>query len=208
MKKKIGVIAALVVLLIPVACWLWFNVIMRPEPPKRLKEFYQVPFFNLATQNGDSLSSDDLKGYAYVTDFFFTSCNGVCPKMNSNLTGLQNVFKDEERLKFISITVDPEHDSISVLKQYAEKYKAMDRKWYFLTGKKDVIYNLAEGGFKVPVADTANGMESFTHSDRLVLVDGTGWIRGYYKTVEDSTAMDSIYNDITNLLLEKPKSSE
>ncbi len=206
--KLTGTISSILILGSPLVLWIIFNVVMRPEPPQRLKEFYQVPFFLLATQNGDSLSSDDLKGYAYVTDFFFTSCNGVCPKMNSNLSGLQNAFKDEERIKFLSITVDPEQDSIPVLKQYAEKYKAIDRKWYFLTGKKNIIYQLAEGGFKVPVADTSNGTESFTHSDRLVLVDGTGMIRGYYKTVEDSTAMDSLYNDITNLLLEKPKTSE
>lgn len=155
---------------------------------------------------GDTVTSDDLKGYVYVTDFFFASCPGVCPKLSTHLSKMQENFKDEQRIKFVSITVDPMRDSVAALKAYSEKYKAVDTKWYFLTGVKDTIYNLAEKGFKVPVVEDVNGEEEFTHTDRMVLVDGTGMIRGYYNVVEDTAMVDSLYNDIERLLIEKPKS--
>lgn len=205
-KPSAGLVAAAIILLAPFGFWIYYDIYKTPMLSPRLKEFYQVPFFKLANQLGDTVTSDDLKGYVYVTDFFFASCPGVCPKLSTHLSKMQENFKDEQRIKFVSITVDPMRDSVAALKAYSEKYKAVDTKWYFLTGVKDTIYNLAEKGFKVPVVEDVNGEEEFTHTDRMVLVDGTGMIRGYYNVVEDTAMVDSLYNDIERLLIEKPKS--
>ena len=205
-KSYIGVIAAAIILIAPFGFWIYFDVYKHPHAESRLKEYYQVPFYKLVNQLGDTVTSDDLKGYVYVTDFFFSSCTSVCPKLSNHISQLQKNYKDEQRIKFISITVDPMRDSVATLKKYAEKFGAFDNKWYFLTGDKDSIYRLGEKGFYLSVVDSANGEQQYTHDSHLVLVDGTGMIRGYYKVLEDSTQMDSLYNNIERLLIEKPKS--
>ena len=205
-KSYIGVIAAAIILIAPFGFWIYFDVYKHPHAESRLKEYYQVPFYKLVNQLGDTVTSDDLKGYVYVTDFFFSSCTSVCPKLSNRISQLQKNYKDEQRIKFISITVDPMRDSVATLKKYAEKFGAFDNKWYFLTGDKDSIYRLGEKGFYLSVVDSANGEQQYTHDSHLVLVDGTGMIRGYYKVLEDSTQMDSLYNNIERLLIEKPKS--
>ncbi len=205
-KSSFGVIAAAIILIAPFGFWLYYDVYKHPHAESRLKEYYQVPFFKLVNQSGDTVTSDDLKGYVYVTDFFFTSCTSICPKLSKRISEMQKNYKDEQRLKFVSITVDPVRDSVATLKKYAEKFGAVANKWNFLTGDKDSIYRLGEKGFYLSVVDSANGEEQYTHDSHLVLVDGTGMIRGYYKVLEDSTEMDSLYNNIERLLIEKPKS--
>ena len=205
-KSSIGVIAAAIILIAPFGFWLYYDVYKHPHAEPRLKEYYQVPFFKLVNQLGDTVTSDDLKGYVYVTDFFFTSCQTICPKLSNRLSKMQTNYKDEQRIKFVSITVDPLHDSVAVLKKYAEQFGAVPTKWWFLTGARDSIYKLGEKGFYLSVVDTSDGERNFTHDGHLVLVDGTGMIRGYYGVLDDSTQMDSLYNNIERLLIEKPKS--
>lgn len=207
-QNKKGTIAAIVILLFPIGFFLYYDIYKGPVKHTRLPELYEVPFFKLVNQLGDTVTSDDLKGYIYVTDFFFSSCPGVCPKLSSHISEMQKNYKDIPQIKFISISVDPMRDSVAALKKYAERFGADDAKWFFLTGVKDSIYHLAENGFKVPVVQDVNGEEEFTHTDRMVLVDGTGMIRGYYNVVEDSVMVDSLYNSIERLLIEKPKAAE
>ena len=204
-QNRKGTIAAIVILLFPIGFFLYYDLYKGPPVHTRLPELYEVPYFKMVNQLGDTVTSDDLKGYIYVTDFFFSSCPGVCPKLSAHFSELQKNYKDIPQIKFISITVDPIRDSVSALKKYSEKFGAIDSKWYFLTGIKDSIYKLAEDGFKVPVVQDVNGEEEFTHTDRMVLVDGTGMIRGYYNVVEDTVMVDSLYNSIERLLIEKPK---
>lgn len=150
--------------------------------------FNQAPAFRLVDQTGDTLHSEKLKGKIYVTSFFFSRCGTICPSLNTNLARVQENFKHEDNVKLISMTVDPAHDSSEVLKAYSQKYEAVKDKWFFLTGDKAYIYNLAIKGFKLPVADASeydkgikNIDETFIHSEKLLLIDGSGYFRGIYE---------------------------
>ena len=142
--------------------------------------YHQIPSFNFLSTSGDTLNSTSLNGKIYVADFFFTRCGSICPKMTSQLTRVQNTFADDNDFKILSFTVDPEHDSIDVLKSYALKYNAKASVWHFLTGEKQLIYRLAKDGFKINALEDPNGGIEFVHSDKLILVDKNRIIRGFY----------------------------
>lgn len=200
--RLLRTISVFIVLLMPLCFFIYFEL-NKPKPPRPLPRYGKVPYFRLIDQEGDTITSDDLKGYFYVSDFFFTHCPGICPKMTKIQARIQAAYKAEPRVKLVSVTVDPDRDSINVLKAYADKYGADPFKWFFLTGPKKDIYTLIKDGFKLPVVEDST--TQFDHSDRLVLVDGDGKIRGYYAAATDSTQIDSLFNGIEGLLVEKPQ---
>src|SRR5437764_440323 len=116
-------LAVLFVLLLPFVLFIYFEK-NKPVSPKHLAVYGEVPYFKLIDQFGDTISSDDLKGYMYVSDFFFTHCPSVCPMLSRILAGIQKSYKDEQKVKLVSFTVDPMRDSVSVLQIYAAKYGA------------------------------------------------------------------------------------
>jgi protein SCO1 len=149
--------------------------------------FHQIPAYELIDQNGQRFSSEQTKGKIYVADFFFTRCGTICPKISNNLTRIQSIFSADSNVVIVSHSVDPKHDSSAVLQKYAQKYDAKYGKWYFLTGEKKTIYDLAIKGYKLPVADASeydNKIksidETFIHSEKLLLIDKEGYIRGIY----------------------------
>lgn len=149
--------------------------------------FHKIPDFELLDQNGNKFSSQQTKGKIYVADFFFTRCGTICPKLSSAMLRVQDVFGDNPDVLMVSHSVDPNHDTPTVLKEYAKKYEAQDGKWFFLTGDKKAIYDLAIKGYKLPVADASeydknikNVDEMFIHSEKLMLIDKEGYIRGIY----------------------------
>jgi protein SCO1/2 len=154
-----------------------------------------VPNFDLIDQDGKPITQKQLRGNIYVADFFFTRCGSICPKMSTQLTRLQAEFEKDTIVKIVSFTVDPKHDSVEVLKQYAADYNAMPGKWRFATGPKEAIYKLGqEGYFLSTMADAAHPVD-FIHSDKLILVDKKGWIRGYYNGT-DLKEVDKLITEI------------
>jgi protein SCO1/2 len=160
--------------------------------------YNHIPPFNLIDQNGKSINQSVTKGKIYVADFFFTRCVSICPKMSSQLTRVQDIFRNNSDVVFLSHTVDPEHDEPKQLKTYAQKYEAIPGKWYFLTGSKEAIYDLAMHGYYLPTVDAGvkegKPDETFIHSEKLVLVDKEGIVRGFY----DGTNKE----DVDRLILE------
>jgi protein SCO1/2 len=146
--------------------------------------YFTVPDFRLVNQNGDTVSQKNLDGKIYVANFFFASCPGVCPKMTDEVKQVQDEFKKNNDVLFISHTVDPEHDSLPALKTFAEKHGADLTKWFFVTGNRDSIYNLAIKGYLVPAAQDARAEGGFLHSQDLLLVDKEKRIRGIYDSME------------------------
>jgi protein SCO1/2 len=155
---------------------------------------YTVPDFSLINQDGKSITQKELRGTIYVADFFFTRCPSICPKMTNQLTRVQEEFSDDSSVKIVSFTVDPGHDTAQVLKDYAAMYKANPAKWSFVTGPKDSIYQLAQKGFYLLGSEDKNNPMDFIHSDKLVLVDRSGWIRGYYSGTDQK--------DVDKLIME------
>lgn len=167
--------------------------------------FHKIPNYKLIDQDGKSFNQDQLKGNIYVADFFFTTCGTICPKMTTQLTRVQERFRNEGKLKLVSITVDPETDSSSVLKEYAKQYKAVSGFWYFLTGDANYIYKLAKVDFMLNAMENNTlDQEDFVHSDKLVLVDADRQIRGFYNGTSPEE-VDRLMTEIDILLLEQNK---
>lgn len=166
-------------------------------------QYHTIPEVNFTDQNGESFSPSFVRGKISVNDFFFTTCAGICPVMNSQMGRIQTAFARDTNLRLISYTVDPETDTVEALADYAKRYNALPNKWTFLTGEKKALYEQIRNGFLLPdVAVGSGDQEDFIHSDQIVLVDRNQVIRGYY-TGTDSMAVDSLIRDIQLLLQEK-----
>jgi len=155
---------------------------------------HAIPEFTLTTHNGRNFSFTEFKDDIKVIDFFFTRCGSICPKMTNQLTRIQEVFEKDEDIKILSITVDPLYDTPDTLKNYADQYGA-NNKWLFLTGEKDTIYKLAQKGFFLSAMEDQEHPVDFIHSEKIVLVDKNGWIRGYYNGT-DKKDVDRLIDEI------------
>jgi protein SCO1/2 len=142
--------------------------------------YHQIPYFEFINQDGKKVTRDDLLGHVYIADFFFATCPTICPKMTTNMSYIQSKFKDNQNLRYLSITVNPEHDSVSVLRAYADKVHADTKSWDFVTGNKDSIYEIAFNGFFVSAQRDSIAPGGFLHSGMLILVDKNAHIRGYF----------------------------
>lgn len=149
--------------------------------------FQTIPDFTLTDQNGKAFSAKSLQGKIYVASFFFTRCTTICPKITTQLSRVQDAFYQDPDVQLLSISVDPKFDEPEKLATYAKRFDANKEQWHFLTGEKKVIYPLALKGFHVPLADASeydaaikNPDETFIHSERLILIDKEGVIRGFY----------------------------
>jgi len=141
---------------------------------------HYIPDFTFVNQKSEDVGSKDMKGKVTVVDFFFTSCPSICPVMSSELERVNDMFREEPSLQILSISIDPTYDTSEILQDYADKYNASAGKWDFLTGDKDEIYQLAKCGFILPTLDGMGVPDDFAHSDKFVLIDQEGRIRGYY----------------------------
>jgi protein SCO1/2 len=149
--------------------------------------FQSIPSFQLSNEQGRPFSSKQLAGKIYVANFFFTRCGTICPKISSQVSRVTDAFVEDKDIHFISISVDPKYDQADKLAAYAKRFEADSTRWNFLTGDKKIIYPLILKGYHVPLADASeydaaikNPDETFIHSERLVLVDKSGIIRGFY----------------------------
>lgn len=163
---------------------------------------HRVMDFSLINQDGDTITQADYKGIIYVADFFFTRCPSICPVMSNNMAQLQEIFKDEDKLKLLSLSVTPEYDSVSVLKKYALKYRADVSKWNITTGNKELIYTLARKSYFAVLDEGDGGMQDFIHTPNFILVDTLKQIRGIYdgtKKEEITRLVDDINSLLNNL---------
>lgn len=167
--------------------------------------FHQIPAFSFINQEGKTITNQDLEGTIYVVDFFFTRCGNpdFCPRMSSELKRIQEKFKDKP-VRILSHTIDPEYDNVEVLNEYALRYNANAEKWYFLTGDKKEIYEIAYKGYRInAVRDTSIVVTpEFTHASEFILVDGQGRIRGIYTGI-DKEEVDRLMLEIEVLLSEQ-----
>jgi len=144
-----------------------------------LPVLYDVPEFHLTAQNGQPFNSKILAGKVWVADFIYTTCPGPCPRMTSQMHEVQDAIGDLADVNLVSFTVDPAHDTPSVLAEYAKAHGAAPSRWYFLTGSLPALQTLDRDVFKLGDLNA-----SLEHSTRFVLVDRQSRIRGYYDTSE------------------------
>ncbi len=159
-----------------------------------LQEFGTVPVFSLTERSGKQFTREDLIEKISVVDFIFTSCPGACPVMSAAMAGLYRDFARQPRVQFVSISVDPDTDTLPVLTRYAGEYGVTDDRWVFLRGPIEEVKTLSERGFMLAAGNLPMG-----HSTKFVLVDGRGIIRGYYDSHDDDS-IQTLKNDIGILL--------
>ncbi|MGH7213733.1 MAG: SCO family protein [Tepidisphaeraceae bacterium] len=150
----------------------------QPQPAGvGLPVLYPSPAFALIDQNGNPMTERDLAGNVWIADFVFTHCGGPCPMMTAHLAKLSKQI-EHPGVKFVSFTVDPQRDTPEVLREYAGRYDADHARWHLLTGQKKDLYDVA-AGMKI-TAKPATDDAPIIHSEKFVLIDGSGQIRGYY----------------------------
>jgi protein SCO1/2 len=167
-----------------------------------------VQDFSFTDQNGQTVTGKTVQGDIYVTNYFFTTCKGICPKMNFNLKGVYDKFKGHKDFAVISHSSMPETDSVPLLKAYEEKMLPNDHnnpaKWYFVTGNKDSLYKIARQSYLLdnPNNSSDNINEAFIHTQFIALVDKQKRVRGIYDGLKP-TELARLETDIQKLFTEK-----
>ncbi len=147
---------------------------------QHVKKYHTIADFSLINQNGKTITQEDYKDKIYVADFFFTTCQTICPIMTDNMAVLQERLKNNPEIMLLSHTVTPEIDSVPQLKKYALEKGVDDKKWNLVTGDKKEIYRLARKSY-LAVKTNGNGDEyDMIHTENFILVDTKKRIRGFY----------------------------
>jgi protein SCO1/2 len=159
---------------------------------------YQIPDFALVNQDSQLVNQSTMAGKIYVADFFFTSCPTICPKMKQQLLRVYEEFEENPDVLILSHTIDTRHDSVPVLKAYAEKLGVSSDKWHFLTGQKEEIYSLARA-YMIPAEEDERAPGGYAHSGAFLLIDGNRHVRGVYDGTR-AEDVDELIDDIKILL--------
>ena len=162
-----------------------FNKELVDKSLRETNKDHTVSDFNLINQNGKTVTQDDYQDKIYVADFFFTSCQGPCPIMTGNMAKIQEAFKSNDDVMFLSLSVTPDIDSIPVLREYATRKGVIDAKWHVTTGEKKHIYALARKSYFAVVEQGDGGLQDFIHTSNFILVDKKKRIRGVYEGTDD-----------------------
>ncbi|WP_084404246.1 SCO family protein [Flavobacterium tegetincola] len=164
-----------------------------------LKNFHTIPSFKLVDQEGDTITNETFTNKIYVTDFFFTTCPGICLKMTKSMHVLQEAFQNDNEIKLLSHSVTPDIDSASVLKKYATERGINSSQWHLVTGDRSEIYNLGRKSYFVEEDLGFNKSDDeFLHTENFILVDKNRHIRGIYNGL-NKTAMQQLIADIKTL---------
>ena len=149
----------------------------------------------MINQNGEIITQENFENKIYVADFFFTRCQTICPVMAVNMAELQDHYKNDNEIKFLSHSVTPIMDSVPILKVYADKKGAIDGKWEITTGDKKHIYELARKSYFAVLDEGDGGDQDFIHTEQFILIDKKKQIRGFYDGT-DTKEMQRIIDDI------------
>lgn len=165
----------------------------------QIERQHTVKSYTLINVDGHNFNIEKLGAKIYIADFFFTNCPTICPKMKAQMLRLYKEFEKENRISFVSHSIDPEHDTPKVLKEYAQNLGVNTNKWFFLTGDKDEIYKIGNKNYMVAAKEDAEADGGFIHSGAFTLVDKKRHIRGFYDGTNPKE-VDKLIDDIEKLL--------
>ncbi len=184
------------------------SVVVRERNGKKVTDtiWHKVKNIQFTNQLGKKVSLDDLHGKIIVLDFFFTRCPSICPGLAKSMKRLQDSFvKNDSIVQFISISIDPEHDSVPQLRKFADRYNINHDTWWMVTGDKKEIYDFAINEIKANVADP--GVDTaFIHTENFFVLDSNRIVRGFYNGF-DSVKQAKLVRDIPLLMLERDKTA-
>lgn len=207
-----GKIYWLLLLLLPAAFIGWYFYSKKENKPIRTLAYfgpktYQktkdttyhtiAPFF-FVDQYGEKLTENEVKGKVYITDFFFTTCQSICPVMSKELERVYKKFRNRNDFLIVSHTVDPETDSVKQLMDYAKLHGVDDHKWLFVTGEKKHLYEMARNSYLLNAEQGDGGEEDFIHTQNFALIDKEKHIRGFYDGT-DSIEINRLIVDLNCL---------
>ena len=210
-KSKLLPIGIITVVLIAIAIYFKFN---RTEPDKTEGIILSkksppvlgvLPEFELTDQAVETFGSRQLRGKAWIANFIFTRCTATCPAQTAKISEFQGQLQDSplwDEVRFVSFTVDPEHDTPQVLSEYAKNANADAQHWKFLTGEREAIWRLSKDGFKLPVSENTDPTIVITHSPKVMLVDPYLRIRGIYE-VTTKEGLARLRHGLDQVLMEK-----
>lgn len=167
----------------------------------RLPPIGRVDRFSFINQDGEPTTEKVLEGKVAAVNYFFTTCRGICPKMNNNLAAVYQKFKGEKDFVLLSFTSDPERDSAAQLKHYTDSIGVNTGQWHFLTGAKDSLYKLARYNFKIddPKNNVLTAQDDFLHTQFVALVNQKGEVTKIFDALKPSE-MKELEDDIQKLL--------
>lgn len=165
---------------------------------QHIKRDHKIADFRLVNQNGDTITQNDYQDKIYIADFFFTRCATICPVMTGNMSKLQEIYKDDDDIMFLSHSVTPVMDSIPILRMYADSKGVIDGKWNITTGDKKHIYELARKSYFAVLDEGDGGDQDFIHTEQFILIDKKRQIRGFYNGTE-AKSIEQIKKDIAIL---------
>ena len=159
-----------------------------------------IPFFYFRDQDSNLVKSTDMKGKVWVADFFFTTCQTICPIMTTNMKRLNSATADlSDQVQFISFTINPKHDGPAMLQKYIQHHGINANNWKFLTGKEEETHQLGIENFQIFAGRDDEAEGGFAHSGAFTLVDKEGYVRGVYLGT-DPKQVDQLENDLRKLL--------
>ena len=165
--------------------------------------------FLFVNQDGQTITNADVAGKVYVVNYFFTTCKGICPRMNNNLKSVYEQFKGNPDFMILSHTCDPETDSVPKMKRYADSMQVNTQQWAFLTGRKDSLYKMAR--YSYGIDDPKNAVndikDDFIHTQFVALVDKNGIVRGQVYDTLKKDEIEKLKHDIEELLKEQPNNN-
>lgn len=176
---------------------------------KKLSVISYVKPFQFTTQDGLPFNDRDLLGKVTVVEYFFTSCRGICPKMNKNMKEIYETFQSEPNFMILSHTCDPETDSVPRLKRYSDSMQVNSRKWVMVTGRKDSLYQMARAAYLLddPKNSVQKIEDQFIHTQFFALVDKDGKVRSQIYDGLKKDEIEKLKQDIRELLQERSSNS-
>jgi len=160
-----------------------------------VKKYHTIADFSLTNQNGETITQDNYKDKIYVADFFFSTCQSICPIMTNNMGKIQNSILDDDEIMLLSYSVTPEIDSVEQLKRYAIEKGVIDKKWNLVTGNRKQIYDLARKSYMAVKSSPFEDPYGMIHTENFMLIDKKRQIRGYYDGTKPED-IERLLNDI------------
>lgn len=207
MKHKWTVVLALIILSAVVSCSKKEDrlpYLGRKEVNGSDTIYHTIDTYKFVDQDSNFITPATFEGKIYVSDFFFTSCPTICPIMKTQMLRVYEQIENNPDVLLLSHSIDPEYDTVALLKDYAERLGVKSEKWHFVTGNKDEIYRIGQTSYMVTALEDSSEPGGFIHSGAFILVDKEKRVRGLYDgTKEDQ--VDILIKDIDRLLNEYGK---
>jgi protein SCO1/2 len=160
--------------------------------------YHHIAPFQFVDQDSNLVTNDTFAGKIYVADFFFTSCRTICPIMKTQMLRVHDEIKEDPDVLILSHTIDPEYDTVALLRDFARRLGVESQKWHFVTGAKDSIYKIAQTSYFTTALEDKSEPDGFIHSGAFLLIDKAGRIRGKYDGTKDAD-VNQLIRDIQRL---------